>query len=98
MAGRQRKDRYHVVELEMAEADVDAGPGAHARSQAGADVLDLRDALRKLGPDDRALLALRYVGGFNSTELGLATGMSASGTRARLARLLDGLRSELRDD
>ena len=35
---------------------------------------------------------------FNATELGLVTGMSASGTRARLARLLDRLRTELRDD
>lgn len=98
LAGRQREHRYHVVELEMAEFDLDAGPGAHDRSQAGADVLDLREALGKLDPADRALLALRYVGGFNSTELGLATGMSPSGTRARLARLLDRLRSELRDD
>lgn len=98
LAGRQREHHHHVVELEMAEFDLDTGPGAQARSQAGADVLDLRDALRKLDPADRALLALRYVGGFNSTELGLATGMSASGTRARLARLLDRLRSELGDD
>ena len=97
-AGRQREHRYHVVELQMAESELDAGRGALSRSQAGADVLDLRDALRKLDPSDRALLALRYVGGFNSTELGLATGMSASGTRARLARLLARLRSELRDD
>src|SRR4051795_11848149 len=98
VAGRKREHRHHVVELEMAASELDAGPGALARSQAGADVLDLRDALRKLEPSDRALLALRYVGGFNSTELGLATGMSASGTRARLARLLARLRSELRDD
>ena len=63
-AGRQREHRHHVVELEMAESELDAGPGAHARSQVGADVLDLRDALRKLEPSAR-LLALRYVGGLN---------------------------------
>ena len=60
--------------------------------------LDLSNALARLDPDDRTLLALRYVAGFDSTELGKATGRSASGTRARLARLLDRLRTELGDD
>jgi RNA polymerase sigma-70 factor (ECF subfamily) len=59
---------------------------------------DLANALARLDPDDRALLALRYVAGFDSTELARATGRSASGTRARLARLLNRLRTELRDD
>jgi len=59
--------------------------------------LDLANALARLAPDDRALLALRYVAGLNSTELGRALGMSASGTRARLARLLERLRQELDD-
>jgi RNA polymerase sigma factor (sigma-70 family) len=60
--------------------------------------LDLVAALGRLSADDRSLLALRYVAGLNSTELALATGRSASGTRARLARLLDRLRRELGDD
>jgi RNA polymerase sigma factor (sigma-70 family) len=59
--------------------------------------IDLRSALARLKPEDRALIALRYVAGFDSTELARATGMSPSGTRARLARLLDLLRSELGD-
>jgi RNA polymerase sigma-70 factor (ECF subfamily) len=59
--------------------------------------LDLANALARLDPDDRALLALRYVAGFDSTELARATGRSPSGTRARLARLLDRLRKELDD-
>jgi RNA polymerase sigma-70 factor (ECF subfamily) len=60
--------------------------------------LDLAEALGRLAPEDRALLALRYVAGLNSSELGPALGMSASGTRARLARLLGRLRRELGDD
>ena len=51
----------------------------------------------RLKPEDRELIALRYVAGFDSTELARATGMSPSGTRARLARLLGRLRSELGD-
>jgi DNA-directed RNA polymerase specialized sigma24 family protein len=57
--------------------------------------LDLRNALARLDPDDRALIAMRYVAGFDSNELALATGRSASGTRARLARLLQRLEREL---
>jgi RNA polymerase sigma factor (sigma-70 family) len=59
--------------------------------------LDLRSALERLSPDDRALLAMRYVAGFNATELAAATGASPAGTRQRLKRLLDRLRTELDD-
>lgn len=60
--------------------------------------IDLANALASLTPDDRALLALRYVAGFDSNELARATGLSPSGTRAKLARLLDRMRRELGDD
>jgi len=59
--------------------------------------IDLANALAQLKPDDRALLALRYVAGFDSNELARATGLSPSGTRARLARLLSRMRTELSD-
>jgi RNA polymerase sigma-70 factor (ECF subfamily) len=93
---RRRRDRGHgVLELAVADADVDAAaddPTARATD------IDLVNALARLDPEDRALLALRYVAGFDATELARATGRSPSGTRARLARLLDRLRTELRDD
>ena len=57
--------------------------------------VDLRDALAKLSVEDRELLALRYVAGFDSSELSQVTGLSPSGTRARLQRLLADLRSDL---
>ena len=57
--------------------------------------IDVRDAMARLGPDDRALLALRYVAGFDSNELARAIGISPSGTRNRLERLLKRLREEL---
>ena len=59
--------------------------------------LDLFNALRHLKPEDRALLALRYVGDLDSTEIGTLIGMSPSGVRGRLSRLVDRLRKELRD-
>jgi RNA polymerase sigma-70 factor (ECF subfamily) len=75
-----------------------------AREPAGVDpadgiaAIDLRNALAHLNADDRALLAMRYVAGFDSTELAVATGLTAAGTRARLARLLARLERELSDD
>ncbi len=53
--------------------------------------------MRLLPAEDRTLLALRYVAGFDATEIGAAIGMSASGVRSRLSRLLDRLRMEVGD-
>jgi RNA polymerase sigma-70 factor (ECF subfamily) len=61
----------------------------------GIPYLDLQAALERLEPDDRALLALRYVAGFDASELAAAIGLSASGTRTRLERLLKRLREDL---
>lgn len=89
----RRRRRRGVMELAMADAAVPPGDPATRATD-----IDLVDALGRLDPDDRALLALRYVAGFDASELARATGRSASGTRARLARLLGRLRTELRDD
>jgi len=63
----------------------------------GVDSLDLLGAMDRLAPEDRALIAMRYIAGFDATELAAAVGLSAPGTRARLARILGHLREELRD-
>ena len=60
-----------------------------------AGVVDLGRALRGLSPDDRRLLALRFVAGLSSDEIAGHLGLSASGVRSRLARLIDRLRAEL---
>lgn len=59
------------------------------------DLVDLQDALKSLKPDERALLALRYVAGLDSSEISAQLGMTASGVRSRLARLLERLRMDL---
>jgi RNA polymerase sigma factor (sigma-70 family) len=61
------------------------------------DLIDLGRALRRLDPDERRLLALRYVAGLDSTQIAREAGLSASGVRSRLSRLLDRLRRELDD-
>jgi RNA polymerase sigma factor (sigma-70 family) len=60
--------------------------------------IDLASALTRLDPRDRQLIGLRYVVGLTSEEIGPMVGMSASGVRVRLARLLKRLRDELTDD
>jgi RNA polymerase sigma factor (sigma-70 family) len=90
----RHRRRRRLVEMSVPHAN----PGDTLDPAVRAADLDLAEAFSRLSPDDRTLLALRYVAGFDSTELGRATGRSASGTRARLARLLERLRSELADD
>jgi DNA-directed RNA polymerase specialized sigma24 family protein len=60
--------------------------------------VDLRNALLHLSPEDRGVVAMRYVLGLSSTEIGRATGLSPTGVRSRLARALERLRKELGDD
>jgi len=88
---RQRRDR--VVEIEVADVASDHGDPASRAS-----VTDLVHAVRQLPVEDRTLLSLRYVAGFDATEIGSVIGISSSGVRSRLARLVAGLRSELGDD
>ena len=58
-------------------------------------LVDLQRALAQLKPDDRRLLALRFVAGLDSTEIARHLGLSASGVRSRLARLIDRLRTDI---
>ena len=90
--GRRRR-RGRVLEISIANESLSTSTDPAARTGD----IDLRNALARLKPEDRTLIALRYVAGFDSTELARVLGMSPSGTRARLARLLGRLRSELGD-
>jgi RNA polymerase sigma-70 factor (ECF subfamily) len=94
-----RSRRGSVVEISVADMGVigtpDLRPDPLARGLASA---DLRRVLATLDPTDRALLALRYVAELRSDEIGRALGMSSSGARGRLSRLLVRLRGELQDD
>lgn len=88
----KRRHRRTVVELSMGvddRASVDPADGIA--------LLDLERALRELTPQERGLLAMRYVAGLDSTQIAQASRMSASGVRSRLARLLERLRKELGD-
>jgi RNA polymerase sigma factor (sigma-70 family) len=89
------RGRHAVVEISVA---TDSTAGRAGDPAAAISAIDLRNALARLSPDDRALLALRYVAGFDSNELATALGLSPSGTRSRLARLIERLQGELGDD
>lgn len=89
----RRRRRERVVEIDVADSGT-----THSDPAARPGVTDLAIALRRLRSDDRALLALRHVAGFDATEIGRALGMSPSGVRSRLARLLGRLREELDHD
>jgi len=90
MRKRRRRAEFETV----LESSGEPGGIDPATGVAG---IDLDAAMARLDPDDRALLAMRYVAGFDSNELARATGISPSGTRSRIERLLKRLREDLRD-
>ena len=85
---RARRSRLEVA------VDASRQPGG-IDPATGVDALDMQRALERLDPDDRALLVLRYMAGFEAPELADALGLSPAGVRTRLKRLLDRLRQEL---
>ena len=89
----RRRARVRTAELDPQVAD----PG-RVDPAVGIARLDLARALAAIDPDDRALLAGRYVLGLDAQELGALTGRSASATRTRLSRLIARLRRKLTDD
>ena len=89
-----RKRRNRARREVATDASLEPGGRDPATGVSG---LDLRAAMSRLDPDERALLAMRYVAGFDSNELAAATGRSPAATRQRLKRLLDRLREELTD-
>jgi RNA polymerase sigma factor (sigma-70 family) len=97
------RSRRRVREIPMPESPAD-GPEPFASNHRLADPgdrvvdLDLAAALATLDDTDRTVVALRYAGGLTSDEIGRVIGMTGGGVRARLARLLDRLRTELDDD
>ena len=62
-----------------------------------AERVDIERALARLDPEDRQLLAMRYLAGLSSDEIATVTGRSASGVRTRLFRLISRLRKDLAD-
>ncbi len=88
--------RHRRAKIEVATDPASSHGGVDPAT--GIDSVDLRAALLRLDPDDRALIAMRYGAGFNSNELAIATGKSPAAIRQRLKRLVDRLREDLSHD
>ncbi|HKB28396.1 MAG TPA: sigma-70 family RNA polymerase sigma factor [Candidatus Limnocylindrales bacterium] len=94
-----RSRRGRVLEISVADVDLRGLPDRRSDPlAAGIANTDLRRVIAALDPTDRALIALRYVAELSSAEIGRALGMSSSGARGRLSRVLVRLRGELRDE
>lgn len=89
----RRRRRAPVLEIEVLDVGSDAGNPARRVA-----ALDLDRALAALTPDERALIAMRHVAGFDSREIGEALGITPEAVRTRLTRLIARLRAELDDD
>ncbi len=87
----RKRRRRSQVELAVDPSDRPGG----IDPAAGIARMDLRAAMDRLAADERALLTMRYVLGFDATELSMAIGITPAGVRQRLSRLLARLRQEL---
>lgn len=93
----RRRRRTALVEFDIDRSDSTShDPTGHDPADR-ADELDLEQALRRLSPDDRTLLALRYEARLDSAEIGVLARRPAATIRWRLARLIHRLRKELSD-
>jgi RNA polymerase sigma-70 factor (ECF subfamily) len=85
----RRRRRANVVDISRDLRDPAGDPTASVG------LVDLEVALGRLRPEERSLIAMRYAAGLDSSEIAPQLGLSASGVRSRLARILDRLRIEL---
>jgi RNA polymerase sigma-70 factor, ECF subfamily len=86
-----RRQRQRVI------VDISTVPEQHGEGDPSDRIstVDLARVLRSLNPDERTLLALRFGAGLDSSEIAVQLGMSASGVRSRLSRLIERLRMDL---
>jgi RNA polymerase sigma-70 factor (ECF subfamily) len=86
----RRQRRRSIVDIAtVIESSSDDDPSERIST------VDLARVLRSLSPDERTLLALRFGAGLDSAEIAGQLGMSASGVRSRLSRLIERLRMDL---
>ena len=88
----RRRGRRRLIELALDPPDTGSPDPADEIRR-----VDLVNALQRLKPEERSLIALRYGADLHSDEIGPLLGLTASGVRARLARLMTRLREELGD-
>jgi RNA polymerase sigma-70 factor (ECF subfamily) len=86
----RRERRHRVVEINVADIGSSRSDPADTIPLA-----DLRTALLRLSAEERTLLAMRFVADMDSAAIGEALGITASGARSRVERLLARLRTEL---
>jgi len=92
----RRRGRTRVREIDIAL--VGDGPTVSTAGAGRDETIDLMRALDRLAGEDRQILAMRFVLGLTSEEIGRSIGMSAPGVRSRLARAIARLRKDLGDD
>jgi RNA polymerase sigma-70 factor, ECF subfamily len=87
----RRAHRRYEVSVENVEAGQTAGPD-ELGGEAGA-----IECLRRLDPEQRALIVYRQLWGYEPHEIAKALGLSRAAARTRLHRALERLRQELKE-
>jgi RNA polymerase sigma-70 factor (ECF subfamily) len=89
----RRRPRVREVDLEQAAEIPGLEPGLPA-----ADRFELMAAFDRLGPDDRAILALRFFADVELPDAAAALGIPLGTAKSRLHRALERLRAHMRQE
>ena len=96
-ARRKRPEENPGTSVE-AIASEPGRPGAPASPPEAADRAVVREAVRRLPPDAREAVVLRYFAGLSEKEIADAQGVRPGTVKSRLSRATDVLRAELLDN
>ena len=88
-----RRRRRHAA-LAADPEDEAAATAAEDAAEASLRRSTVRDALARLSPRDRELVALKYFAGLNNSEIAAVVGISESNAGTRLHRAIEKLREE----
>ena len=93
----QRRRDPETISAEDCDAAPDPHPGPEERMLHAERRAQLRDLVRRLRPEQRHLLALRYGAGLSFREIAAITGYSSGALRVRIHRILETLRGGFAD-
>jgi RNA polymerase sigma factor (sigma-70 family) len=90
--------RRDALALRAAAAPAEAAPSPEAASLAREDAEALVRAMNRMNPDDRLVLAYRWLLEMSEAEMADALGVAAGTVKSRLSRAMTKLRSQLAEE
>ncbi len=99
---RKEKTKLSFLDLLKKEASEESSPvfgmGNSATEMPSEGIIDLKEALARIGPDHRIPLVLKYYYGYEQSEIASLMGIPIGTVKSRLSNGLKYVRKELRNE